>query len=226
MIKIVLFDIDGTLVRTGRAGIKAFAEAFATEFGLTDGSEKLKFAGRTDYSLVREFFMHHGISPTPSHFERFFATYLTLLQRVIGECDGEVIPGVHQFMKDLRQVQAPPAIGLLTGNIRRGAEIKLGHYSLWHEFQFGGFADDHEERDCIAAVARQRGCEFLGQKVHDQEVLVIGDTPLDIRCARAIGAKVIAVGTGGATKEHLRQHEPDWAVDDLNAISASEVCAA
>jgi phosphoglycolate phosphatase len=225
MIKIVLFDIDGTLVRTGRAGVKAFAQAFATEFGLNDGSEKLKFAGRTDYSLVREFFRHHGVDPTPDHFARFFATYLKLLQEIIGQCDGEVIPGVHPFMKDLRQLQNPPLMGLLTGNVRRGAEIKLNHYSLWNEFQFGGFADDHEERDRIAAIAKHRGCELLGQKVQDNEVLVIGDTPLDIRCARAIGAKVIAVGTGGSSSDDLRQFNPDWAVADLTSISAREICS-
>ncbi len=225
MIKIVLFDIDGTLVRTGRAGVKAFAQAFAKEFGLNDGSEKLKFAGRTDYSLVREFFLHHGVTPTPDHFSRFFATYLSLLEQIIVQSDGAVIPGVPKFMRDLRSLENPPAIGLLTGNVRRGAEIKLNHYSLWHEFQFGGFADDHEERDHIAAIAKHRGCQFIGKNVNDEEVLVIGDTPLDIRCARAIRARVIAVGTGGHSREELQQHHPDWAVADLDAVSAAEVCA-
>ena len=83
MFKLVLFDIDGTLVRTGGAGVKAFARAFQTEFGLHDGSEKLKFAGRTDVSLVREFFSHHGITPDASHFERFFETYLLHLEEII-----------------------------------------------------------------------------------------------------------------------------------------------
>ncbi|MDB6027101.1 MAG: gph 2 [Verrucomicrobiales bacterium] len=225
MIKLVLFDIDGTLVRTGKAGIKAFSQAFADEFGLNHGSEKLKFAGRTDYSLVREFFLQHGVTPTSSHFERFFARYLDHLEQVIVQCDGAIIPGVHTFMKELRALENAPAIGLLTGNVRRGAEIKLRHFSLWQEFQFGGFADDHEERDCIAAIARQRGCDFIGKKLSDDEVLVLGDTPLDVRCARAIGAKVIAVATGGHTREDLALHQPDWAVADLNAISAKDICA-
>ena len=81
MIKLVLFDIDGTLIRSGGAGVKAFARAFQTEFGLSDGSEKLKFAGRTDVSLVREFFSHHGITPDASHFERFFEKYLFWLNQ-------------------------------------------------------------------------------------------------------------------------------------------------
>src|SRR6266566_3898763 len=100
MIRLVLFDIDGTLVHTGGAGVKAFATVFATEFNARDGFEKLKFAGRTDVSLVWEF---------------------------IGE---------------LKALPQPPLSGLLTGNIRLGAEIKLRHFDLWKEFETGAFADD------------------------------------------------------------------------------------
>ena len=94
-------------------------------------------------------------------------------------------------------------LGLLTGNIRLGAEIKLRHFNLWDAFQTGAFADDHEERDQIAAVARQRGSRILGTELRGDEVVVIGDTPLDIRCARAIGAKALAVATGGAKLAEL-----------------------
>lgn len=223
MIKLVLFDIDGTLVRTGGAGVKAFARAFQTEFGLHDGSEKLKFAGRTDVSLVREFFSHHGITPDATHFERFFETYLRHLDEMIVKCEGEVCPGVHDFLNQLRTHANSPGIGLLTGNIRRGAEIKLRHYNLWKNFAFGGFADDHEERDCIAAIAKERGEEILKIKLRDEEVLVIGDTPLDVRCARAIGAKVLAVATGGSNVDELQMHKPDWAVEDLRAFKVEQL---
>lgn len=223
MIKLVLFDIDGTLVRTGGAGVKAFARAFQTEFGLNDGAEKLKFAGRTDVSLVREFFSHHGITPDATHFERFFETYLSHLDQMILQCEGGVCPGVNPFLNELRMQSNPPAIGLLTGNIRRGAEIKLRHYNLWKPFAFGGFADDHEERDQIAAIAKERGEEVLKTKLRGEEVLVIGDTPLDIRCARAIGAKVLAVATGGSKLNELQSHKPDWAVEDLRAFKAEQL---
>lgn len=223
MIKLVLFDIDGTLIRTGGAGVKAFARAFETEFGLSDGSEKLKFAGRTDVSLVREFFSHHGIEPDATHFERFFETYLFHLKQMIAVCNGTVCPGVHEILNQLRTRKNPPAIGLLTGNIRRGAEIKLRHYDLWKHFAFGGFAEDHEERDCIAAIAKERGEEILKTKLRGEEVLVIGDTPLDIRCARAIGAKVLAVATGGSKLEELQTHKPDWAVENLCAFDLKQL---
>jgi phosphoglycolate phosphatase-like HAD superfamily hydrolase len=114
-------------------------------------------------------------------------------------------------------------LGLLTGNIRLGAEIKLRHFDLWETFQTGGFADDHEERDKIAAVARHRGSRILNEDLRADQVLVIGDTPLDIRCGRAIGAKVLAVATGGATFEELKKHAPDWAVPDLGSANATEV---
>ena len=118
-----------------------------------------------------------------------------------------------------------PLLGLLTGNIRLGAEIKLRHFNLWNVFQTGAFADDHEERDRIAAVARQRGSRLLGEELRGDQVLVIGDTPHDIRCARAIGAKVLAVATGGSRLEELERHQPDWARPDLRAISAREAVA-
>ena len=129
-----------------------------------------------------------------------------------------------EFIGDLRALHRPPLLGLLTSNIRLGAEIKLRHFDLWNWFEIGGFADDHEERDHIAAIAHQRGSRRLKENLRGEQVLVIGDTPLDIRCARAIGAKALAVATGGHSLEELKQHGPDWAVADLTRVKASEVC--
>jgi phosphoglycolate phosphatase-like HAD superfamily hydrolase len=222
MIHLVLFDIDGTLVHTGGAGVKAFARAFASEFGVADGAERLKFAGRTDVSLVREFFTLQRIEPSPENFDRFFASYLHWLQQLIPDCHGGACHGVLEFYQELRARPEPPLTGLLTGNIKRGARIKLERFNLWEKFPFGGFADDHEERPKIAAAALRRGSEQFGRDLRGEEVLVIGDTPLDIHCGRAIGAKVLAVATGGAPLEELRRHQPDWAVPDLTHISAAQ----
>jgi len=225
VIKVVLFDIDGTLMHSGGAGVKAFGQAFASEFGIHDGTEWLKFAGRTDVSLVREFFGHHGIAATPENFARFFEAYLGWLRPIMRESKGGPCRGVPEFYKGLVDSQNPPAIGLLTGNIKRGAQVKLEHYGWWDKFAFGGFADDSEHRDEIAQFALQRGGAHLGQAVRGDETLVIGDTPLDIRCGRAIGARVLAVGTGGATMEELAAHKPDFLVKDLSEADVAETLA-
>ena len=225
MVRLILFDIDGTLVRTGGAGVRAFAKTFTTEFNAVEGVERLNFAGRTDTSLVREFFSLYQIEPTPRNFERFFERYVFWLDHLLRDSKTEVCPGVWKLIHALERLPQAPLLGLLTGNIRLGAEIKLRHFNLWDAFQTGAFGDDHEERDQIAAVAHQRGSQILGTKLRGDEVVVIGDTPLDIRCARAIGAKALAVATGGAKLDELKQHQPDWALADLRAITAREVVA-
>jgi len=225
MVRLVLFDIDGTLVRTGGTGIKAFARTFATIFGVHEGVEKIRFAGRTDVSLVREMFTLSHIAHTEENFRRCFDNYVHWLDHLMKDCDGDVCPGVMEFIRELEQLPQPPLIGLLTGNLKRGAEIKLRHFKLWEVFQTGAFANDHEDRNQIAVIAKERGSHALKQNLPGEHILVIGDTLHDIRCARAIGAKVIAVATGGDSLEELRKHQPDWAVKDLTGLKAAEVCA-
>jgi phosphoglycolate phosphatase-like HAD superfamily hydrolase len=224
VIRLVLFDIDGTLIRTGGAGVEAFARAFAEVFGTRGGVERIRFAGRTDVSLVREMMALSGVPATETNFQRFFNAYVAHLRELMRGCRGEVCPGVVEFIAQLRALSPPPLIGLLTGNIRAGAEIKLRHFQLWDLFPVGAFADDHEDRNEIAVVARERGSRALREPLRGEDILVVGDTAHDIRCARAIGARVLAVATGGHSLEELRPHRPDWLVRDLREISAREVC--
>ena len=223
MVRLVLFDIDGTLVRTSGAGVKAFARVFASEFNAVDGFERLKFSGRTDISLVREFFGFHNILATPQNFDRFFERYVFWLDHILKESKAMVCEGVWDFIGGLQAMPEKPLLGLLTGNIRLGAEIKLRHLHLWEVFQTGAFADDHEERARIAATAIERGSRVLKEDLTGEQAVVIGDTPLDIACARAVGAKVIAVATGMFELEELKAHEPDWAAQNLGELDPRDV---
>ncbi|MBI3874658.1 MAG: haloacid dehalogenase-like hydrolase [Verrucomicrobia bacterium] len=224
MVRVVLFDIDGTLIRTGGAGVRAFGRAFSTAFGLHNGTEQIQFAGRTDSGIVREFFGLHGIEPSEEHFRRFYECYVFWLDHLLSESRGGACPGVWTFLGDLQELPKPPLFGLLTGNIRLGAEIKLRHHELWGIFRTGAFGDDHECRNELAAVAHHRASRLLGRKLRGEEILVIGDTPHDINCAKAIGAKSLAVATGGCALDELHAHHPTWAMRELREISAEEAC--
>jgi len=222
--RLILFDIDGTLIATGGAGERAFEEVCRTEFGVLNGTLRLQFAGRTDPSIVRDFFTHHEIEPSPENFTRFFDRYVFLLEHLIGKLDGRVLPGVHTWLAALGARTSPPLLGLLTGNIGLGARIKLGHFGLWDRFETGAFGDDHEDRNQLARVARVRARARLGDELRDDEILVIGDTPRDIECARAIGAKALAVATGSYTLGELQARQPDWAAKTLDQISPEDIC--
>ena len=203
--------------------MNAFAKVFETEFKAIDGFHGMKFAGRTDVSLVREFFQLHQIPPSTENFARFFERYVFWLDEMLRHGKTVICPGVLEFIRDLKALPEPPVLGLLTGNIRLGAEIKLRQAQIWDEFETGGFADDHELRDQIAVAARDRGSRLIGRELSGDEVVVVGDTAHDIRCGRAIGAKVLAVATGGAAYAELVSHQPNWVVRDLRDIRAEEV---
>jgi phosphoglycolate phosphatase-like HAD superfamily hydrolase len=226
VVRLVSFDIDGTLVRTGGAGVQAFGRAFATEFNIPNGTGQLKFSGRTDIGLARELFLQHQIEPSPANFELFFGSYVFWLDCFLTQTRGCVLPGVWEFISQLHALPEPPALGLLTGNIRLGAEIKLRYFELWEVFRTGAFGDDHEDRNQIAALAKERGSRLLGDELRGEQILVVGDTPRDIECARAIGARTLIVATGSVPFEELETHRPDWLVRDMTAVAAAQVCGA
>jgi phosphoglycolate phosphatase-like HAD superfamily hydrolase len=224
MVRLVLFDIDGTLIRSGGAGEKAFARVAEAEFGVPNGTARLHFAGRTDPSIVRDFFQQYGLPVSPENFQRFFGRYIFYLDHLLHQIDGQVLPGVHRMLDELKALAEPPVLGLLTGNVRLGAQLKLTRYQLWEHFQTGGFGDDHEDRNQIAMVARDRGNKLFGRDLRGEEVVVIGDTPRDIECARAIDARVLAVATGSYSFEQLREDSPTWTVNTLEEITATAIC--
>ncbi len=223
-VRVVLFDIDGTLIQSGGAGMKAFERTASSAFNAPNGTKTLQFAGRTDRSIVRGFFEANRIQPHAANFQRFFDHYVFWLDHLLPRLSGRRVPGITRLMTNLRALSEPPLLGLLTGNIRLGAEIKLRHFGLWEPFQLGAFGDNHEDRDTLAEIAYQRSCERLNRQLHGNEILVIGDTLLDIQCARKIEARVLAIASGAFSLEQLRAANPDWAVEDPGHLWVNELC--
>lgn len=211
--RVILFDIDGTLITTGGAGRDALHTALATEFAISDPYQ-VDLSGRTDRGICRELFEAHNIEHTPENWTRFRDAYLVGLQHHLESRPGRVLPGVRELVSGLKKVPQV-ALGLLTGNVRDGARRKLSHYGLHEHFVFGGFGDLHHDRDDVAREALAAAQQHCGAGLCPDNVWVIGDTPLDIRCARAIGAKVIAVATGSFTAEQLHPYQADLVVEDL-----------
>jgi phosphoglycolate phosphatase len=217
--KLLLFDIDGTLIASGGAGERALRAAVREQFGIDDDLKTIEIAGRTDSGIARQLFARHGIEESPENFARFFDGYLHHLERLLPQIHGRLLPGILPLLEALK-AHPDVVLALLTGNLARGARLKLTHYGVWHYFEFGAYADDHHDRNelgrfACARALEQRGCEFA-----PEQIFVLGDTPHDIACARAIGAKAIAVVTGGATREQLATHAPDFLFDDLSDLDA------
>ena len=221
MFRLVLFDIDGTLISTGGAGVKAFGTAFAKEFGLPEATQSMSFAGRTDLGLVELIFSRNNIEFTPPEIERFFKAYFPHLGDFLPTDNTTPLEGVNELIDSIKQWQPEPVIGLLTGNHPKSAELKLRHYHLWDEFEMGVFGDRSTNRNDVAKDAWD-WAQNRWDDIRPEEILVIGDTQRDIQCARTIGAKVLAVATGEISVEELEKYNPDWAVANLGAAALAE----
>ena len=210
---ICLFDIDGTLLASGGAGKAALESAFTEEFHV-ELRAKVPYSGRTDRAIVRDLLRLHDVEETPATLERLLQGYLRRLPDCLRSHRGCVLPGIQQLLDHLR-TRKQCAVGLLTGNVRAGAKAKLGHFQLETHFRFGGFGDHHFDRDDVAREALAEVHREIGPQVQPEQIWVIGDTPLDVKCARAIGAKVAAVATGVHSFEELQASKPDVALRDL-----------
>ena len=214
MTKVWLFDIDGTMIHSGGSGENAAVKTVAALFGKSESHGDTKFAGRTDRAIMWDIFAHHQIDSSEENWQRFQVAYTNELRSQLQTRPGGVFPGVKELLDALRFASDIP-LGLLTGNVKTAADIKLQHFGLDHHFSFGGFGDDHADRNDVAKAAHEKAEEVLGEKVSPDRIWVVGDTPNDVRCARSIGANVIAVATGGSTREELGDSKPDVLVDDL-----------
>lgn len=220
--RLVLFDIDGTLVLTGGAGKRAMDHAFEEVFGVADAFAGLSMGGRTDRYLIETALERWKLPVTADHLDRFRERYLARLRAEIhepGSGTKSTMPGVAALLDAIGRLDHVHA-ALLTGNYEAGARIKLEHFDLWHRFGWGAFGDDHAERDALARAAVAQA-PARGVALEDPaHAVVVGDTPFDIACARAAGARVVAVATGAHTVDELRALQPDVAISDLRDIDA------
>jgi phosphoglycolate phosphatase len=214
--RLLLWDIDGTLISTGAAGHRAIELATARRFAGGD-LEGVEIAGRTDSGIAHQILAKYGEPLTEENVTTFLDLYLELLAQELPRSQGEVMPGVLPLLHRLER-QPDTALGLLTGNLKRGARLKLEHYRLWHFFAFGAFADDHHDRNELGAFALARAHESTGGKFLPAQVDVIGDTGHDIACGKAFGARTIAVATGSWPRERLAEYAPDFLFDDLSKV--------
>jgi phosphoglycolate phosphatase len=210
---LLLYDIDGTLVDTAGAGLAAISAAASEYFGLP--APALDLAGSTDLGIVNHLLEHYGHPADAMDVQDFFDRYHRLLQVNLesGKYSDRVLPHVPECLQFGREHQI--AMGLLTGNSSMGAAIKMKHYELDGYFPHGAYGDDFADRNLLGPVALSRASQHHGKTFCPSGTLVIGDTPKDIACAHAMGAKCLAVATGAFNADALRLHGADWVVESL-----------
>ncbi len=212
-----LFDIDGTLISSGGAGEHALRLTVEELFNDKNGLDRIEIAGRTDQSITHALFAKYGVEATPEAITGLLDRYLTHLAEQLPQKQGRVLPGILPLL-DALKARPHVALALLTGNLERGAQLKLTHYGLWEYFDFGAYADDHGDRNQLGPVAQTRARAHHGVEFPPERIYVLGDTPHDITCGRAIGAKTVGIATGIYPMEALASYRPDFVYQDLSDV--------
>lgn len=214
MIKVILFDIDGTLVLTGGAGVRAMQRAFEDLFAVPDAFRDIPMPGRTDSWILSDAAATHGVAA--EQLTRFRDVYLRHLTVEIGKPGPRkgVMPGVRPLL-DALAPRDDVFLALLTGNYEEAARVKLQYFGLWDYFKCGAFGDEAPDRNRLLpqALARVREC---GVEARPSDAVVVGDTPLDVACAAAGGAKCVAVATGNHSADELIAAGADVVLQDLS----------
>jgi phosphoglycolate phosphatase len=222
-VRLVLWDIDGTLVDTAGHGRLAFAEAFESAFARAPEPELVPMAGRTDHAIALDILERNGVEDAGAHLPELFEALHTALEarREAIASEGAPQPGIRAALEALR-VHHGVLQSVLTGNIERNAHVKLDAFGLVPllDMEVGGFGSDHGTRSELVGVALAKARERRGLELAPHDVVVIGDTPLDVEAARAAGARAVAVATGPYRLEELRQAAPDAALEDVTDARA------
>jgi phosphoglycolate phosphatase-like HAD superfamily hydrolase len=213
---LLLWDIDGTLVDTARAGERALLRLLRENYQRDYGVQlPVALAGRTDVSIFADLFRALEWKPSDDEQAAFQKSYLGLLEQTLPAGQARLHPGVREALEAIhahREIHQ----GLLTGNLREGARLKLSHLGIWKYFEFGAYADDSARRNDLGPFALRRAQEVLGLNFPPQRVFIIGDTEHDIACGKAIGAQTIAVATGVFGMDELAKFQPTHLLPDLS----------
>ena len=217
--RLLLFDIDGTLITSGGAGEQALKDAMSARFGVVEDLQGVSLAGSTDANIAVQLLRRHGLDPEPENIAALLDEYLTHLPSRMTERNGFLMPGIISLLEELH-TKPEAVLGLLTGNVERGAKIKLTHYGVWHFFEFGAYADDHHDRNELGKFAQASALAKHGEEFPPERIYVIGDTPRDIECGRAIGAQTVAIATGQYSVDELSVYKPDHLFEDFSDTAA------
>jgi phosphoglycolate phosphatase-like HAD superfamily hydrolase len=215
-VKLLLFDIDGTLVLSGRAGVRALNRAFCQVVGIVNALDGIRLHGKTDPAIVREVFSARGDSDYPREsVEEILEIYVKLLPEEVQQSKNyTVLPGILSFLENYHS-HPDLALGLATGNVERGARIKLERGDLNRFFKFGGFGSDAENRTELVRRAAQNGIRHAGVPVQPEDIFVIGDTPRDVDAGREAGFRTIAIATSEYSIADLEAAGADLVIPDL-----------
>ncbi len=224
MRRLVLFDIDGTLLSADGAGKRAVNDALVEVFGTTGPIDGYSFAGRTDPQIARELLTAAGLplAGIDPRLPALWESYIANLRREMERTEVTALPGVPELLRRVEEAAGNTVLGLLTGNIEEGARIKVDAAGLgWERFRVGAYGSDHADRPELPAVAVRRALDLTGVGFAGKEVVILGDTPFDIECGAHLGVRTIAVATGRHPVEELAAHNPDYLFPDFSDVEAA-----
>ena len=221
MKKLVLFDIDGTIMNTDGGGAMSCQRALETVFRRTVPLDNYRMSGKTDTQIVLELMERVGIDreKTTAKLGEICDLYIEGLKREVVGWNPELCPGIPALLNRLSD-RDDAVLGLLTGNIKRGAEVKLNRVGLWPYFVTGAFGDGAPERQLLPEIAQHTARDQFERTFKGKDMVVIGDTPNDVLCGKHLNVKAIAVATGGYGADELAGHEPDHLFEDLSDTDA------
>jgi phosphoglycolate phosphatase len=211
--RLVLFDIDGTLIDSGGAGVRSLDLAFRKVFSVLNVFQGISMAGKTDTQIIKEGLIKHGLSM--DDFDAIIEAYLLHLRQEIRNDGKHTKPGIYEILEQLNLME-DIGLGLLTGNLEQGARIKLEPFDLNKYFPSGAFGSDDEDRNKLLPFAVNRFEEMFDKRIDIEKSIVIGDTPRDVECAHIYGAVCIGVATGPYSIDELTEAKADYVVKDLS----------